>query len=228
MNRAHKLGCWAVLVAGCSFNQVKDPVEIEPTTPPVLGGEAVSAKVAPAPVSGGTLLVARKAPLAFASNPDGNVVDVVDLDKKIVVWQADLGDGAEPGRLVEDAAGKVHVVLRRAGAIATLDPVARTIVKQEVCAAPRGIAIQDGVILVACEGGQLVSISPGGIASASIDRDLRDVLPRPDGSMFVTRFRSAEVLTVDARGSVVGRSAPLPMISRKNFKRWQETLSDMA
>lgn len=142
----------------------------------VFDGEAISAKIAPAPISGGTLIVSKKAPLAFASNPDANIVDVINLDTKKVT-ALDMGEGSEPGRLVEDDAGMVHVVLRRAGAIATIDPATGSIDKRDVCPAPRGIVSQEGRLVVACQGGELVSLAPTGVTTTMVDGDLRDVLP---------------------------------------------------
>jgi hypothetical protein len=214
MKRIHVLGSWAVLAAGCSFNQAPKPPD--DVTPPevILKGEAISAKVAPAPISGGTLIVSKKGPFAFASNPDANLVDVIDLEKKSVVWHADMGDGAEPGRLVEDDAGVVHVVLRRAGAIAAIDPIEHTITKRDVCPAPRGIVSQDGRLVVACQGGELVSFSPTGVTTTIVDGDLRDIVPGSNGAMFVTRFRSAELLTLQPNGTVIGRAQPPEALDR--------------
>lgn len=222
MNRAYKLGMWTfslggAMAFGCGFNAptpVDPPPVVAPQQKPVFDGEAISAKVAPAAIAGGTLLIAKQGTLAFAANPDGNSVDVIDLAKRAVVWNAELGEGAEPGRMAEDASGKVLVVLRRAGAIATLDFANRTIARRPVCAAPRGITINAGVIRVACQGGELLSISESGTTSAMLDRDLRDIVVRENGSMFVSRFRSAEVLDLDANGNVVGRMAPRSALDR--------------
>jgi hypothetical protein len=49
--------------------------------------------------------------------------------------------GAEPGRLVEDDAGRVHVALRGSGELATIDPaLASLIARRPACIGPRGVA----------------------------------------------------------------------------------------
>ena len=81
-----------------------------------------------------------------------------------------------------------------------------------VCAAPRGLAYDAAADLVhvACAGGELVSLpAAGGAATRTLrlDSDLRDVVV--DGwRLRVSRFRSAELLTVEANGTVSGRVVP--------------------
>src|SRR5258707_536707 len=73
--------------------------------------------------------------------------------------------GDEPGRLVEDATGLVHVALRRGGAIVSLDPKTGVLgARRAVCSAPRGIAFEvgAGLLHVACAGGELVSLPAAG------------------------------------------------------------------
>src|SRR5262249_31485134 len=64
------------------------------------------------------------------------------------------------------------------------------------------------------ESGELVSISDSGTTTAALDRDLRDIVVHADGSMTVSRFRSAEVLNLDANGNVLGRTAPIAALNR--------------
>jgi hypothetical protein len=191
-------------------------------------GEAIEGNVAPPPITAGTLLAARTGSLVFASNPDYDLVDVVDIVAQKTIWQPHVGSGSEPGRLTEDPSGKVWVVLRRAGMVATLDPVKQTVTKRTVCPAPRGITTSQTDVWVACEGGELVQIPLDGSAShtISLERDLRDVIVLADGSLVVTRFRSAEVLTVatlsGVRGSLVAtRSAPARDISFEPHVAWR-------
>ena len=97
-----------------------------------------------------------------------------------------LQPGDEPGRVVEDGAGRVDVVLRRGGAVATIDPKSATVAaRRAVCSAPRGIAYQAATdqlteqLQVACAGGELVALpAAGGAATRTVmlDRDLRDVV----------------------------------------------------
>ena len=185
--------------------------------PLFLGGEAVSAAVPPPPLSGGTLLAGRKSPsLAFASNPDADIVDVVDIDQKTLVWSAALGAGSEPGRLVEDDAGHVHVVLRRAGAIATLDVAQKTVTKRAACPAPRGITADSTSVWVVCAGGELVELPLDGSAAHVhvVERDLRDIVFGGDGKLHITRFRSAEEITLDPASTKTSDGTVLSGIKR--------------
>src|SRR5215211_8645301 len=82
----------------------------------------LSAATKPPPVSGGTLLVVRSGRFAVASDPERDALVVADLGAGTIARTIPLEKGDEPGRLVEDAAGRVHVALRRGGAIVTVDP----------------------------------------------------------------------------------------------------------
>src|SRR5664279_3183837 len=57
---------------------------------------------------------------AVVADPDRDRLMVVDLDAGTTVEIA-LQAGDEPGRLVQDAAGRVHVALRRGGALLTIN-----------------------------------------------------------------------------------------------------------
>src|SRR5439155_3445194 len=66
------------------------------------------------------------------------------------------------------------------------------------------------LVHVACAGGELVSLpAAGGPATRALvlDRDLRDVAMF-GGKLYVTRFRSAELLELDATGKIVSRQQP--------------------
>ncbi len=197
--------------------------------PPVgtlFGGAAVQADAPPPPLSGGSLLVVHSPELgrlAVASDPDEDKVDVVALDPTAqdagdagsVLGTVALQPGDEPGRLVADAAGHVHVALRRGGAVVTIDPATQTLLaRTPVCPAPRGLDYdpQTDSVIVACATGELVTLPAAGGAPTRVvrlDRDLRDVIVDGD-KLYVTRFRSAEVLTLDASGAVVARTRPAP------------------
>ncbi|MSP60456.1 MAG: c-type cytochrome [Myxococcales bacterium] len=124
-----------------------------------------------------------------------------------------LAPGDEPGRLVEDGAGGVHIALRGGHAVVALDPKTWTITtRRPVCAAPRGIAYPPGKerLHVACAGGELVSlqvkIGPP-VRVLHLERHLRDVIVAGD-LLQVSRFRSGELLTLDATGAVILRRSP--------------------
>jgi hypothetical protein len=176
-------------------------------------GPAVSAAVAPRPVSGGTLLVLGDGVTAVASDPDRDAVYVVDLNARTVRARIALANGDEPGRLVEDGTGLVHVALRRGGAVVTLDPAMGLVTsRQSVCAAPRGLAYEAArdLVHVACAEGTLVSLraSGGVFRTVSLRRDLRDVVVTNDGNLLVSTFKTADVLAVDANGVITNDVRP--------------------
>ena len=156
---------------------------------------------------------------AVAADPDRDAIYVVDLSSRTVTQTIVLEPGDEPGRLVQDAAGRVDVALRRGGAIVTCDPATgKVLSRRPVCAAPRGLAYEPGAdrVHVACHDGQLVSLPAAGgdpVRRLQLDDDLRDVLV--DGTnLLVTRFRSAELLTIGADGTVTGRVQPPAFTSK--------------
>jgi hypothetical protein len=177
---------------------------------------------APPAISGGTLKVLRDGKTAVAADPDRDRIYVVDLAKRAVTATIKLNKGDEPGRVIADAAGRVHVALRHGGALVTIDPIAGTVIgRREVCAAPRGVAYDSAsdLLHVACADGQLVSLPAAGgdaVRRLKLDSDLRDVVV--DGSRLrITRFRSAELLTIGADGTIAERVAP-PSFSALNVR----------
>jgi mono/diheme cytochrome c family protein len=174
---------------GSGFAPVLSTIETPPDPPP--------------PMSGGTLLVLGDGHTAVASDPDRDQIWIADLATGKPTASVALGLHDEPGRLVEDAAGRVHVVLRRGGALITVDPHAGTLLtKRAVCPVPRGVAYDPGrdLVYVACLGGELVSLPAAGGPAArtlSLRGDLRDVVLDGD-NLLVSRFRSGDVLVVDA------------------------------
>ncbi|WP_437982073.1 cytochrome-c peroxidase [Sorangium sp. So ce117] len=163
----------------------------------------------PPPISGGTLLIARDGHTAVAADPDRDGVWVVDTDGG-EPRAIPLARGDEPGRVVEDGAGRVHVALRRAGELATIDVgTAKVLDRRAVCPAPRGLAYDASLdaIHVACAGGELVTLpAQGGAAlrKLRLDADLRDVIVEGD-RLLVSRFRSAETLVIGPDGEVLSR-----------------------
>jgi mono/diheme cytochrome c family protein len=176
-------------------------------------GATTTLSNSPPALSGGTLLIAQDGQTAVASDPDRDAIYMVDLSSR-AVQTLSLTPGDEPGRAVEDAAGKVHVALRGGGAIVDVDPIAGTLLgRRAVCPAPRGIAYDAATdhLLVACVGGELVTLAASGgptLSTVQVDKDLRDVFI-VKGQLYVSRFRSAELLQLGANGSI-NRLSPSP------------------
>ena len=184
-------------------------------TGPVIDFRAVvTAPRTPPPISGGTLISLREAGRAVVADPDRDRVVVVDTRAFIKRGEVALEAGAEPGRLVEDATGRVHVVLRGTGEILTVDPNTATVVeRRSVCRAPRGIAFDAAgdALVVACLEGNLVELPASGgeaFRTTALGPDLRDVVFLETG-LAVTRFRSAEIIFLDGERNVTNRVTPL-------------------
>jgi hypothetical protein len=183
----------------------------------VFNEPVVVADSPPPPVSGGTLTVIAGGRRAALADSDRDQVNVVDLDALAVVTTVSLDKGDEPGRVIEDAAGRVHVALRGSGAIAALDVTTGSVLsRRSVCPHPRGLAYDAStdVVHVACVGGELVTVPAAGgdpIRTLRLDRDLRDIVVDGD-HLFVSRFRSAELLVVESNGVISSRLAP-PRVS---------------
>jgi hypothetical protein len=190
------------------------PPVMGPSIPPQIPSTVTQAATPVPPLSGGTLLTLADGTTVAASDPERDQVSFVDLGSNTVAAKVSLQAGDEPGRLIQDGAGLVHVVLRRGGAIATIDPKSGSVTaRQGVCTAPRGIVYQKtgDQLHVACAGGELVSLpAAGGAATRTVmlDRDLRDVVLGAGGSLLVSTFRKAEVLVVSADGTISSRLQP--------------------
>jgi hypothetical protein len=174
-------------------------------------------RVAPPPISGGTLLVLRDGRTAVAADPDRDAVWIVDLRGEALRARVVLRPGDEPGRVAEDAAGRVHVLLRRGGAVVTLDAAKGAVLaRRPVCAAPRGLAAEARAerIHVACAEGWLLTLGAapdaGVLRRVDLGSDLRDVVVSGE-TLLVSRFRAAEVLAIGPDGKRIGR-ALLPAV----------------
>jgi hypothetical protein len=165
----------------------------------------------PAPVSGGTLAL-LSGHRAAVSDPDHQQIFIVDLDALRIAATVSLHDGDQPGRIAEDAAGRVHVALRNGFAL-SLDPTSGMVLERRaICAEPRGIAYEAArdLVHVACAEGELVSLPASGggtVRHWMLDSDLRDVIVE-GGRLLVSRFRSAELLVVESDGSISRRITP--------------------
>lgn len=176
----------------------------------LFGGKVERANAKVAPISGGTLLVAKDGH-AVASDPDRDQVHVVDL-AALKTRTIQLEEGDEPGRVVDGPAGSAYVTTRRGGAIIAVDLAAATATRIPVCSAPRGLAYDDvhSQLFVACRSGVLAVIDTKRNEVAQrfrLDPDLRDVVLSGD-NLAVTRFKSAEVLVVSRQGELLRRAKP--------------------
>ena len=196
-----------------------------PSGPQPQFGATVTAATPPHPLSGGTLLMIAGGTTAFAADPDRDQAYFVDLDTAVVKSTVALSAGDEPGRAVEDAAGKVHLVLRGGGAVAIIDPATSTVTERKaVCAAPRGIAYDaaNDRVHVACAGGELVSLpAAGGDAVRTLSARARSARrrrrrQRAVGVDAAARRRSSSSTTRPAR-----RRTRLTLPDGFNFARQQ-------
>jgi hypothetical protein len=205
----------ALMTAMSACNSFDAPDSVDPNKPrlviPFDERPATTSAVKPVPISGGTLSVLADGSAAVVADPDRDSVSLVDLTT-FAVRTITLQAGDEPGRSVEDGSKRVHVALRGSGAVAVIDTVAGTLLERRaVCKAPRGLAYQPTTsqIHVACSEGKLVSLSAQDgsvVRTLTLDTDLRDVLVRGT-ELWVTRFKSAEVLRIGSAGALDKRSA---------------------
>lgn len=202
------------LLLGCSG--VAEP---NPGAPPELSPEHDAGSVPdagfpdPVPVSlerpplgGGGLVALADGRIVAAHPPSGGLYVV---ESSLEVRALDLGLAADPGRLVADAEGRVHVVLRGAGELLTVDPDDLTVLgRRALCPMPRGLAFQapQGRLVATCADGRLLALTPdpagAALELASLDADLRDVVVT-ESRLWVAVFRAAELLELDEEGALL-------------------------
>lgn len=190
---------------------------VEP--PPIVVSGAPEVTVVP--LLGGTLLATRDGRHAVAAAPELGTLSIVDIAAAQLVTQLDLGLQSVPTRMVEDALGTVHVVLRGSGAVVSIDPDAPDArLTRPVCPDPRGIAYDPvaSELVVACQSGRLVWFSGEQLApvrSAFIDVDLRDIAVL-DEHLIVSTLRQSELLTVSREGELIERRRPATVSDQGN------------
>ncbi len=232
--RNERLGVWVLAgVLGCAGGgNVPEPDGFprapEPDASPGIGRvdagvvlaparlQAVIVADAPPPaLSGGTLAVAKDGSVVVAADPDRDLIYVVRPATADVTTLA-LEKGSEPGRVALDGNGRAHVALRGRGSLVSIELATPKLgTETTVCALPRGVAYdaKKDALVVACAGGELVTLAAADHAkldARTADLDLRDVIVRADGSLQVSRYRSAELLQV-AGGAVTNQGAPTPI-----------------
>jgi mono/diheme cytochrome c family protein len=157
----------------------------------------------------GGLSVSQDGARALVSDPERSQLYTVDLDARSVQTLS-LDADAEPGRSVPGADGSFYVVGRRSGEVLLVNAVDGTITtRAHVCAAPQGLAYDSEAALlrVVCRSGALLTLDALSLelrSSVRLDPDLRDIVPLGE-HFLVTRFRSAELLLIDAQGQVLER-----------------------
>lgn len=202
----------ALLAAGCELS----PGDIGPTTLPEAESErsgtldgssqvrspsrddGKAARSIP-PFSGGALWAEED--MAFVGDPEVDRLYRVDL----VNWthvSLQLEEGDEPGRMTRGPNGLLYVVLRGAGDLLALEPLGMDVVARSfVCGEPRGVDASQDHVYVACAGGMVHRLDPSTLESVDhrfVAADLRDVLVRSDGKLWVTTFRTAQVFLMQA------------------------------
>jgi mono/diheme cytochrome c family protein len=212
MRGSFRLGALVVLAALTSCQTPDEvPVVVDDRVP-------VIADVPPPAISGGTMLVLSDSRVLVA-DADRDRVHIVSVSPAAYLADVLFEAGAEPGRSVEGTNGLVHVVLRGAGEVATIDSHSGEIVdRRHLCTDPRGIAFDAASerLFVACADGMLVAMpehaNAGEVERQFIDADLRDIVIH-DGALLISRMRSAEVLEVSMAGLTVTRRRSLQGIA---------------
>lgn len=184
---------------------------IAPSASTMVLGPTVRQGDPPPPISGGHLAITTDGMTAVVADPDRDAVYVVDLSAKTLdvhaVRTVQLAKYDEPGRVAIDREGRrAYVALRQGGAVVAIDlATANKAWQHAVCPLPRGIAWYPAKssIIVVCVGGEIVTLPADGSSattnhrSTNIVTDLRDVIVTSKGRIFVTTFRSPEVLMLD-------------------------------
>ncbi len=196
------------------FAHQVDPFDVVVSTPAEM----------PDPIYGGTLTPALSGDLALAAEPARDRLHVVDL-RELGHGDArrarlDLAEGDDPWRSVAVPGG--WLVSLRGGAMLRVDSALEEQWRTSL-PAPRGVAVAGEVAWVATAGGLLVERdleSGEERARHTLPSDLRDVVAMPDGSLFVSRFHSAEVLKV-LDGAVVNSFTPPERTGTKTRVAWR-------
>ncbi len=198
---------------GCVSHNPPPPTPGPPPRPDF--GTTITQDVAPPPLGAASIIVASDGTTAVVTDPDRDRVVTVDLATK-KIREVPLEAGDEPGRIVEDGDKRAHVVLGRAGAVATIDlATAKLLERRTVCPAPQGIARDGASLFIACAGGEIVTLPVAGAEPAKVlarvDRDLRDIVVSGD-TLLVSRLRSAEVLLIaKTDGALLSRGIRAPV-----------------
>jgi len=163
------------------------------------------------PLETGILSVSPDGAFAVASDAIGERVYVITLSADALSARpVELAPGDAPGRSASSAT-HAYVALPDTGGLAVIDLASASLVDRFTpCPSPQGVAVDGDSLHVACRGGELVTLSlvDGAVERAlMLDEDLRDVVVHGTG-MVVSRFASAELLWLDAEGTLLHRTTP--------------------
>lgn len=172
------------------------------------------------PVLGGTLAVGGDR--AIMAEPEQGLVWVVDLDRWEVEHFVELGAGDIPFRVVATP-DRAFLTLRGADQLASVDLATGEVDRAAVCLEPRGLALHQSELWVACASGEVVVLDQELRVQSrfEVDTDLRDIVFTDDG-LWLSRFRTAELLRVDvASREVVQRVQPRIGVDRSVGTAWR-------
>jgi DNA-binding beta-propeller fold protein YncE len=171
----------------------------------------------PAPLFGGTVTVSSDGRVAAVSDPDRNLVRLVEVASMRVITRASFGPGSEPGRGVDDGAGHFAVVLRRSGQVAFVSQRSGAVVAtHRVCAEPRGVtkaSLSPDGVLVVCATGEVYGVSTGGARLLKkLGLEGRDII-EANGRLTVSTFRDARLYEEHAGLPTLQQPRALPAFS---------------
>lgn len=154
-----------------------------------------------APLRGGGL-VKIDARYMAAADPDGDRIVVFDATARLHHQTIELPEYAQPFRLVSDGTS-IFATLAGTQQVGRYDwETGEVLWEVSPCVEPRGLALDGSDLHLACASGELLTLDAETGERLAYNwlgtryDDLRDAVIDPTG-MFVTRFRSAEVLLVD-------------------------------
>jgi mono/diheme cytochrome c family protein len=175
--------------------------------------ELRAAEHTPRPISGGTLAISADGSVAVAADPDRDVVYVVRTDS-LGVKKLELPAGSDPGRVVFEGPAVAHVVLRGSGRLLRVDLASASVSGEAaLCTQPRGLAYHaaQDCMVAACMDGTVVTLAAKSYVERSrvfVAHDLRDVVVGSAGQLFVSRYRSAELIALGSAGGVQATTRP--------------------
>ena len=180
------------VITACSTPPGLEPMPDRPgmTDPDVPTPSSVARAV---PVYGGTMASDRTR--VVAADPGADRVSIHTRGSG-EVSQVALPPGSEPFRVHIDQ-NLAFVTLRGTGSIASVDVNRAALVDQaEVCPEPRGVAVSGDSVYVACASREVVELDRRLRVRRSVPvaTDLRDIVVEEGVGIWVSRFRSVEVL----------------------------------